>query len=431
MRGQKMRFQLTAVSLACAALLSACGGGGGGGGGEGGATGNKSQSVDFAFPGARYMLTPTKPLVATASSGLPVTFKSNTPSTCSIDGVNLVVLKGGECSVEATQAGDSTYMPASARQLFNVLKHTQFVNFASPGFQSITGTPPALVATAESGAPVTFSSDTPVVCTVSGAKLTLVSKGTCSITATQAGNDSYDVGTAKAVFVVGDDKPPVLTVMSGFKSASQTIEGGNIFPWAGSNKDGWWCADSNWCSAKLNADGSFSWRYSIQPKDPKHPNTEDYIGAYYGMDIDIGGVSISNSGNTTAGLMVGNQSSLKLKFGQNAEWFGTPTNDVKVILVLGHYVKKANGDSCNIALTASVKAVAAAPTAYEMQLSNFTGFDNSCDLSGLKAATELTSFPIVRVKLAASSPNVSVLGTPEPNPSYPTVLTLVGGITIE
>ena len=430
MRGQKMRFQLTAVSLACAALLSACGGGGGGSG-EGGATGTRSQSVDFAFPGARYMLTPSKPLVATASSGLPVTFKSNTPGTCRVDGVNLVVLKGGECSVDATQAGDSTYMPASARQLFNVLKHTQFVNFASPGFQSITGTPPALVATAESGGAVTFSSDTPTVCTVSGAKLTLVSKGTCSITATQAGNDSYEVGSWKAVFVVGDDKPPVLTVMSGFKSASQTIEGGNISPWAGSNKDGWWCSDSNWCSSKLNADGSFTFQYVIQPKDPNHPNTDDGIGAYYGFDINLAGVNISSTGDTTTGLQVSKQSVVKLKFGQNDEWFKSATNSLKVILVLGHYAKKANGENCNVAVTASVKAVAAAPTAYEMQLSGFTGFEKSCDLSGLKADVELATYPIVRVQLSAAQPNVSVLGTPEPYPSYPTALTVVGGITIE
>jgi hypothetical protein len=421
-----MRFQLTAVSLACAALLSACGGGGGGE-----ATGNRSQSVDFNFPGARYLLTPSAPLVATASSGLPVTFSTNTPNTCTIDGVKLVVVKAGECSVTATQAGDSTYMAASAKQLFNVLKHTQSVSFASPGFQPITGTPPALVATAESGGPVTFTSDTPQVCTASGTKLTLVSKGTCSITASQAGNDQYEAGKSTAVFVVGDDKPPVLTVFSGFKSATQTIEGGNVFPWAGSNKDGWWCSDANWCSAKFNADGSFTWTYSIQPKDPKHPNADEGIGAYFGMDIPLGGVDISKTGNTTAGVLVGKQSALKLKLAQNAEWFKSSNHEVKVILVLGHYVKKSNGDACNIAVTASVKTTAAAPTPYEMQLSSFTGFDNACDLSGLKAATELATYPIVLVKLAAASPNTSVLGTPEPYPSYPTALTVVGGITIE
>ena len=87
-----MRFQLTAVSLACAALLSACGGGGG----SDTATGAKSQSVNFLFPGAHYLLVPPTPLVATASSGLPVTFSTNTPATCTVDGVNLVVVKAGD-----------------------------------------------------------------------------------------------------------------------------------------------------------------------------------------------------------------------------------------------------------------------------------------------------------------------------------------------
>jgi hypothetical protein len=419
-----MRFQVSAVGLCCITLLNACGGGGA-------ATGNKAQSVDFPYPGARSLLTPSAALVATASSGLPVTFSSNTPAICSIDGSMLVAVKAGECSVTATQAGDSTYMASSSQQLFKVLKHVQAINFTSPGFQSITGTPPALVATADSGLPVSFTSTTPDVCTTSGTTLTLVSKGTCSLTASQAGDDNYAAASASAVFLVGDAAPPVLTVMSGFKSASQTNEGGNIVTWAGSNKDGWWCSDPNWCSSKLDADGSFTYQYVIQPNDPKHPNTDTWMGAYFGMDINLAGVNISSTGNTTTGLQVDKQSSLKLTVGENDEWFKSDTNDVKVILVLGHYVKKADGGNCNIALYATFKPKATALTAYEVQLSDFVGFDNSCDLSGLKPAVELATYPIVLVKLGAAQANVSVQGTPDPNPSYPTALTVVGGITIQ
>ena len=46
-------------------------------------------------------------------------------------------------------------------------------------------------ATASSGLPVSFTSTTLTVCTVSGATVTLLSKGNCTIQASQVGNTSY------------------------------------------------------------------------------------------------------------------------------------------------------------------------------------------------------------------------------------------------
>ena len=46
-----MRFTVSTAGLACITLLSACGGGSGG-------SGSKSQSVDFPYPGGRYLATP-------------------------------------------------------------------------------------------------------------------------------------------------------------------------------------------------------------------------------------------------------------------------------------------------------------------------------------------------------------------------------------
>src|SRR5207249_4138034 len=54
-------------------------------------------------------------------------------------------------------------------------------------------TPPfAISATASSGLAVAFTSATTSVCTISGATVTLVSAGTCTIAADQAGNASYN-----------------------------------------------------------------------------------------------------------------------------------------------------------------------------------------------------------------------------------------------
>ena len=411
-----MRFQLTAVGLACATLLAACGGGGA-------ATGAKSQSVEFAFPGSRYLMTPAAPLVATASSGLPVTFTSNTPTICTMDGDKLVVVKAGECSVTASQAGDSTYMAASQQQLFNVLKHTQFVSFPSPGFQSITKTPAPLVATSESGMPVTFTSTTPEVCTTSGTTLTLVSKGTCSITATQAGTDIYDVGTSKAVFIVGDDKPPVLTIMNGVKALDSTVDGDPITRWAGSSIDGWGCGDPNWCSTTFNAaDSSFSYKYVIQTNDPKHPWDGSGIGAYFGVDVVPHGVKQG----TSEGLRVSNQTTIKLTLGQNDEWVKTGTNELYLIFVLGHV-----NNNCNVAPHVLLKPKGGAVATYEVQLSDIKGYDNSCGLANLNEMDEMKKYPIIDLKVYGPRSNTSVAGASPTTPGYPTVITVKGPITIQ
>jgi len=52
-----------------------------------------------------------------------------------------------------------------------------------------------LSATSSSGLPVSFSSTTTAVCTVSGTTATLVNPGTCTIQASQAGNANYAAAT--------------------------------------------------------------------------------------------------------------------------------------------------------------------------------------------------------------------------------------------
>ena len=53
--------------------------------------------------------------VASATSGLPVSFSSSTPSTCTTDGVNggtITLVGTGTCTIQADQSGDTHYNPA-------------------------------------------------------------------------------------------------------------------------------------------------------------------------------------------------------------------------------------------------------------------------------------------------------------------------------
>jgi hypothetical protein len=428
-----MTFQRSAIALSCATLVAACGGGGGGA-----ASGARAQSVDFGYPGARLLGSAPAPLVATTSSGLAVTFSSNTPSNCTVSEGKLVPVAAGECSITATQAGDGTYAPASSQQLFKILKQSQEIAFDTPGAQALGQKTEPLVAVSDAGLVPTISSLTPEVCAVSGTTLTLLAKGVCGLAAAQDGNASYDAAIPKvAVFDVLDTLPPKLTVLSGFASTSATKEGGAINTFSGSNFDGWNCSDPNWCGAAIDASGSFSYHYLFQPKDPKYPNNDGWSGGYVGFDIVAPGVgNISNTGHTMSGVQVAAQTRLRVKLGVNKQLylnFNNKNNEVKVTLVLGHFNLKG-GNACNVALATRFLPLTLAATAYELKLSDFKladGLGESCGLSNIDPAAELSAYPIVKLKIEAASANTTVADMTFASPTYPTVITLAGPVTIQ
>jgi hypothetical protein len=135
------------------------------------------------------------PLGATASSGLPVSFASLTPSVCLVSGAWVSVDSTGSCTVQATQAGSGNYLAAApVSQTFSVSHSTkttgQTIGF-SPIATQIAGATVNLSATASSGLTVSFQTLAPSVCTVSGTTASLVAYGTCFVQATQGGNSQY------------------------------------------------------------------------------------------------------------------------------------------------------------------------------------------------------------------------------------------------
>src|SRR5208283_2365901 len=72
---------------------------------------------------------------------------------------------------------------------------SQTITFGTLSNQVLGTAPFTVSATASSGLAVSFASTTPAVCTVSGATVTLVAVGTCTIQATQAGDANYVAAT--------------------------------------------------------------------------------------------------------------------------------------------------------------------------------------------------------------------------------------------
>lgn len=91
----------------------------------------------------------------------------------------------------------------------------QSINFANPGTQTF-GSSPQLTATASSGLPVTFTSTTTSVCTVTTAgKLTFVTVGTCTIDADQSGDSTHQSAPTVARTFTVQKASPSVTVTAG------------------------------------------------------------------------------------------------------------------------------------------------------------------------------------------------------------------------
>lgn len=253
--------------------------------------GKAAQTISFTQPSdTPFVANGAVALVASATSGLAVSFASNSTSVCTISGSNAIMKTTGTCSITAAQDGDATYNAAtSVTQTFSITapllsatavmpsttisvgaavtpftpvtasggtapltyavspslptglsfststgqitgtpttatvaanytvtvtdatapvqsSQAQFSLTVDKGGQTIAFTKPAdqtfapgaavaLTAAATSGLAVSFASTTTGVCTVSGSTATIVTAGTCSITASQAGSANYNAAT--------------------------------------------------------------------------------------------------------------------------------------------------------------------------------------------------------------------------------------------
>jgi hypothetical protein len=124
----------------------------------------------------------------------PVVF-STTSTACSVSGTVVTVKSPGLCTIDANAPAFAIYEAAEqASRSFTIGQIPQNItDFVAPETQTFAeGATLTLSATGgESGNPVVFASDTPEVCTVTDTTVALVGAGSCSINATQAGNDLY------------------------------------------------------------------------------------------------------------------------------------------------------------------------------------------------------------------------------------------------
>jgi polyvinyl alcohol dehydrogenase (cytochrome) len=151
-----------------------------------------SQTIIFGVLSNRAFGSAPFAVSATASSGLTVSFNSQTTTVCRVSGTTVTLVAAGTCTIQATQAGNTNWIPATpVSQSFQVTQESQTITFGALSNHAFGTAPFTVSATASSGLAVSFASTTAAVCTVSGATVTLVAVGACTIQATQAGNTNY------------------------------------------------------------------------------------------------------------------------------------------------------------------------------------------------------------------------------------------------
>ncbi|KRA42029.1 fibronectin type III domain-containing protein [Devosia sp. Root635] len=150
------------------------------------------------------------------------------PATGSASPLTVTGLTNGTAytfTVVATNAEGSSTPSAASNSV--TPKGNQTITFNNPGAQNF-GTTPTLTATATSALPVSFTSSTTGVCTItSGGVLTFVTAGSCTIDADRAGNSAYNAAaTVSQTFTVNagvPGAPTIGTATAGDNQASVTF----------------------------------------------------------------------------------------------------------------------------------------------------------------------------------------------------------------
>ena len=149
--------------------------------------------------------------IVTISDGVTVLGRASlTTSPCAF---NVSGLGVGSHAIAASYGGDSRTSGSGSNTIVIDVLQAQTISFGALSPVTFGATPAALSATASSGLGVTFNSNSTGVCTVLGTTITVLSPGTCSITATQSGDGTHAAAPpVTQTFLVSPPTPAIASV---------------------------------------------------------------------------------------------------------------------------------------------------------------------------------------------------------------------------
>ncbi len=153
---------------------------------------------------------PPPTLSAIASSGLTVQYAAAPASVCKVSNGVISLVGPGVCTITASQPGNADYLPAPAvpSQSFTVQILGQTITFDVIPNQILGISPFEVAVKVNSPLPLGIASTTPLVCRTASGLVILLTAGTCSLTASQAGNAGYTAAApVTRSFVVSEANP--------------------------------------------------------------------------------------------------------------------------------------------------------------------------------------------------------------------------------
>ena len=179
----------------------------------------------------------------TSNSTGAFTYSSSNTAVATIAGSTVTIVGGGTAIITATQATTANYLAGTTTATMTVNQATPTItNFSVPA--KVTENAPFTIVnpTSNSSGAFTYTSSDTSVSTIDGSMVTIVGKGTSTITATQASTTNYLSGSIIATFIVR--LTPVITNFSAitktfgdasFSIVAPTTDSDGAFTYTSSN----------------------------------------------------------------------------------------------------------------------------------------------------------------------------------------------------
>ena len=120
-------------------------------------------------------------------------------------GTYISIISGGTCTLNYSTPASANFLASDITPLtFQITRTAQTVAFTAPATAALANKTLALTATASSGNAVSFQSDSPTICSVTGNSLNLLAPGNCQVEAIQAGTATVSPASAtQSITVTG------------------------------------------------------------------------------------------------------------------------------------------------------------------------------------------------------------------------------------
>ena len=180
-----------------------------------------AQTVTLSSIGQKTFGAAPFPISARTSSGLTATFRTTTPSVCSVSGnqaaiddstgARITLLGAGSCTIFASQAGNASFEPAvDDSETFTVLKAQQAPLTLIAPATAQAGESVTLRTIGGSGPGAVSYSETSAACSIptGSSRVEFSGTGACIVTASKLGGANYDDTSSAPVTITASSKSP-------------------------------------------------------------------------------------------------------------------------------------------------------------------------------------------------------------------------------